>query len=260
MASADIGIIGGTGVYDPQLLENTRQIKVHTPYGSPSDLITLGVFEGRNVAILPRHGRNHTIPPHKVNWRANIHALKQLGVKRILATCATGSLKEEYKPGDVVIVDQFIDFSKNVHGFYDEGKFYHVAMAEPFCSELRNILIKAARDAGISVHEKGTYARIEGPQFSTKAASKMHSTYADLIGMTGVPEAILSREAEICFAIIATITDYDVHIGKPTPFEEMKNVMARNIDNTKNIIRGSLKQISSERNCICKDALKGAEA
>jgi len=258
--SAEIGIIGGTGVYDPELLEDKREIKANTPYGSPSDLIILGNYGDRRIAMIPRHGKNHTIPPHKVNWRANIYALKQLGVTRVLATCASGSLKEEYKPGDIVIVDQFIDFGKNVHGFYDEGNFYHIAMAEPFCHELRNGLIKSARDAGISLHDKGTYLRIEGPQFSTKAASKMYSSFADIIGMTGIPEAILSRESEMCFAITATITDYDVCIGKPTPFEEMKLVMARNIDNTKKIIANIIREIPKERNCICKDALKGAEA
>lgn len=260
MENAEIGVIGGTGVYDPELLENRKQVKINTPYGNPSDMLTLGIFEGRNVAILPRHGKNHSIPPHKVNWRANIYALKQLGVTRILATCASGSLKEEYKPGDVVIVDQFIDFGKGVNTFYDEGKFYHVGMAEPFCPELRNILIKSAKEMGIPLHEKGTYLRIEGPQFSTIAASNMYKNFADLIGMTGIPEAILARELELCFAIIATITDYDVCIGKPTPFEEMKVVMANNINNTKKIIESCVKQIPRERACVCKDALKGAEA
>jgi 5'-methylthioadenosine phosphorylase len=257
---AEIGIIGGTGVYDPDLLKDKKEVKVDTPYGPPSDLVIVGTYEGRKVAILPRHGKTHTIPPHKVNWRANIHALKGLGVKRILATCATGSLREDYKPGDVVIVDQFIDFSKNPHTFYDEGKFYHVGMAEPFCPILRDIIIKSAKDSGIAFHDKGTYLRIEGPQLSTKAASKMYSSFADIIGMTGIPEAILSREFGICFAIIATITDYDVCIGKQTPFEEMKNVMSKNINNTRKLIEEAIKQIPQERDCLCKDALKGAEA
>ncbi|VVB59753.1 S-methyl-5'-thioadenosine phosphorylase [uncultured archaeon] len=257
--SAEIGLIGGTGVYDPALLENAEQAKVWTPYGATSSPITIGMFKGRKIAFIARHGLNHTIPPHKVNWRANIYALKELGVSRILATCATGSLKEDYKPGTVVIPDQFVDFSKTVHTFYDEGKFYHVGMAEPFCSELRTILINEAKALKLPLKEKGTYLRIEGPQFSTRAASNMYRQFADLIGMTGVPEAILAREKELCFAIIATVTDYDVWKSSSS-FEEIKNVMAANIQNTKKLLEAVIPKIPKERKCICKDALKGAEA
>ncbi len=257
--SAEIGIIGGTGVYDPSLLENAVQVKIHTPYGATSSPITVGTFKGRKVAFIARHGLNHTIPPHKVNWRANIYALKELGVSRILATCATGSLKEDYKPGTVVIPDQFVDFSKTVHTFYDEGKFYHVGMAEPFCSELRTLLVNEAKAMKLPLKEKGTYLRIEGPQFSTIAASNMYCQFADLIGMTGVPEAILSREKEICFAIVATITDYDCWKSSSS-FDEIKKVMATNIENTKKLLETVIPKIPKERKCICKDALKGAEA
>jgi 5'-methylthioadenosine phosphorylase len=255
-----IGIIGGTGVYDPDMLENTEKIKMHTPYGTTSDSIIKGFMHDKEVAFLSRHGSNHTIPPHKVNFRANIWALKELGVTRIIATCASGSLQENYKPGEIIIPDQFIDFGKSVQTFYDEGRFYHVGMAEPFCPELRDLLVRTAKQFGIPYHEKGTYLRIAGPQFSTIAASNMYRKFADIIGMTGVPEAILSREKELCFAIIATITDYDVCIGKPTDFEEMKNVMAKNIHNTKKLIDEVVSRIPEERTCPCKDALKGAEA
>jgi len=189
---AEIGIIGGTGAAPVELLEEKQEVKVHTPYGRPSDLITLGLYKGRKIAILPRHGKNHTIPPHKINFKANIYALKDLGCQRIIATGATGSLKEEYKPGDIVIVDQFIDFGKQTHTFYDEGKYYHVGMAEPFCPELRETIIAASRDLGVAVKEKGTYLRIEGPQLSTKASSVMYKQLADIIGMTVVPEAACS--------------------------------------------------------------------
>ncbi|MFH0832425.1 MAG: S-methyl-5'-thioadenosine phosphorylase [Candidatus Aenigmatarchaeota archaeon] len=255
-----IGIIGGTGVYDPDILEDVKKVKIHTPYGATSDSIITGFMRGRQVAFLSRHGSNHTVPPHKINFRANIWALKELGVTRIIATCASGSLQDDYNPGEIILPDQFIDFGKSVETFYDEGRFYHVGMAEPFCPELRGTLIESAKNLGIQHHEKGTYLRISGPQFSTIAASNMYRKFADIIGMTGVPEAILSREKEICFAIIATITDYDVWIGKPTDFEEMKKVMAKNIQNTKKLLEETISNIPEERSCNCKDALKGAEA
>jgi 5'-methylthioadenosine phosphorylase len=223
-------------------------------------MITVGEIAGKKVAFLPRHGSGHTIPPHKVNWRANIWALKELGCDRVLATCASGSLRMDYKPGDVVVVDQFIDWSKSVHTFYDESPFYHVSMADPFCSELRAHLIKAAKQISITAHEKGTYLRIEGPQLSTRAASRMYKTFADLIGMTVVPEAILCREKEMCFAIIATITDYDVWAEKPVRFDEVKKVASENIKHTKNIIMKTISSLPEERSCECKNALKGADA
>lgn len=257
---ADIGIIGGTGVYEPNLLENSREVKVFTPYGSTSDLNTLGEYRGRKVAILPRHGKNHTIPPHRINFRANIYALKKLGCARVLATCATGSLQEKMEPGHIVIPDQFVDWSRTVHTFSDTGKFYHVGMAEPFCPELRNLLVETGKETGVRVHEKGTYIKIDGPQFSTGAASRMYQKFADVIGMTGVPEAILCREKEMCFGIVATVTDFDSWIGEATPFEKMKVIMAKNLENTKNILKTVIPKIPEERTCLCKDALKGAEA
>jgi 5'-methylthioadenosine phosphorylase len=259
MDSAEIGIIGGTGVYDPQLLEDVRQIKVHTPYGSTSSAITLGTYQGRKVAFISRHGNNHTIPPHRINFRANIWALKELSVSRVIATAATGSLKEHYRAGDVVIPDQFIDWSKNVHTFYDEGQFYHVSLAEPFCPELRKLLIKTTRNLNIPFHEKGTYLKIDGPQFSTRASSHMYRQFADLIGMTCVPEAILCREKEMCFGCIATITDYDCWADTPVNFEEIKRVMGQNLENTRRILQEIIPKIPHERSCECKDALKGSE-
>jgi 5'-methylthioadenosine phosphorylase len=258
--SAEIGIIGGTGVYDPQLLEDAEAVEVKTPFGEPSDRITLGMFEGRKVAILARHGSGHSIPPHGINFRANIWALKELGVKRVLATAAVGSLKEDYRAGDVVIVDQFIDWSKDVHTFHHGPKVFHVSMADPFCSELRQLLISTAKGLGIPTKERGTYLKIDGPQFSTRAASRMYRQFGDIIGMTAVPEAILCREAEICFATIATVTDYDVWADQPVSIGAIKQVMAQNLDNTKRILRSAVRNVGSERNCVCKDALKGAEA
>ena len=260
MDSAEIGIIGGTGVYDPQLIEDAESIKVHTPYGNTSSPITMGTYMGRKVAFISRHGDNHTVPPHQINFRANIWALKELSVSRVIATAATGSLKEEYRAREVVIPDQFIDWSKNVHTFYDEGQFYHISLADPFCTEIRNLLIEITRNLEIPFHEKGTYLKIDGPQFSTRAASHMYRQFADLIGMTCVPEAILCREKEICFGCIATITDYDVWAEQPVNFEEIKRVMGQNLDNTKRILQEIIPKISAERQCECKDALKGSGA
>ncbi len=260
MESAEIAIIGGTAVFNTGLLEGKREIKVSTHYGNPSDSITIGTFQGRRVAILPRHGRGHTIPPHRVNFRANIHALKQLGVSRILALAAVGSLKEDFKAGEVVIPDQFIDWGKQVHTFFDEGKFYHVSMADPFCPELNKLLSGVAKSLKIPVKDKGTYLRIEGPQFSTRSASRMYRQFGDIIGMTCIPEAILAREKEMCLSVIATVTDYDVWAEKPVSYEEIRGVMRRNIENTEKILEAVIPKIPSQRNCICKDALKGAEA
>jgi len=255
-----IGIIGGTGIYDPELLEDVKQIEAKTPYGAMSDFITTGFLKGKKIAFIPRHGSRHTIPPHNVNVKANVFAMKELGVKRIISTCATGSLQEKYKPGDIVIVDQFIDFGKRIETFYEEKKVYHVSMADPFCPELRKIFIETTKQLNIPVHEKGTYLRIAGPQFSTRAASKMYRNFADLIGMTGVPEVILARELEICPCIISTITDYDVWAEKPVSMEEIKNTMAKNIENLKKIIENAIPKIPEERQCSCKDSLRGAEA
>jgi len=257
---ADIAIIGGTGVYDPKLLDNAQQVKVHTPYGPTSSPLVFGDFMGRKIVFLSRHGANHSIPPHKINFRANIWTLKEAGVKQILATCACGSLKQECKPGDIVIADQFVDFGRNVTTFYDEGKFYHVSFTEPFCPELRKNLISASEKLGVPFHNKGIYVKIDGPQFSTAAASAMYRQFGDIIGMTGVPEAILAREKEMCFAIIATITDYDTWNSKPVVFDEIKKVMAQNLDSTKRILEEVVPRLPLERSCLCKDALKGAEA
>lgn len=254
-----IGIIGGTGMYNPDLLKEAKEIKVHTPYGATSDLLTTGVFMGKEIVVLPRHGLRHTVPPHGINFRANIYALKSLGVDRIIATAAVGSLKERFKAGDVVIPDQFIDFGKENTTFYDAGKLYHVSLADPFCSQMRDMLNKITKDLGIASHDRGTYLRISGPQFSTRAASRMYAQFGDIIGMTCVPEAILAREKEMCLAVIATITDYDSFMDKPVDFKEIAEVMKKNAHNTKNIIAEAIKRMPQERVCVCKDALGAAE-
>ncbi len=255
----EIAIIGGTGVYDPGIFKNIRPVNVKTPYGKTSDSYLVGDFENRKVAFLSRHGKGHKIPPHNINFKANIHGFEKLGVTRILASCATGSLREEYKPGQIVIPDQFIDFKKTRTTFYDTGDVTHVSLADPFCPELRKVLIESCEKLGIEHHDKGTYLCIEGPRFSTRAESRMFRKFAELIGMTGVPEAILAREKEICFAIIATITDYDVWAETPVDVEEVIRVMKENQHKVKAILKETIKNIPEERKCICKDALKGAK-
>jgi 5'-methylthioadenosine phosphorylase len=257
---AEIGIIGGTGLYDPELLKNVKEITVDTPYGAPSDAITIGELKDRNVAFLPRHGKKHTIRPTDVNSRANIFALKKLGVQRILAPSAVGSLKEDYKPGDVVFVDQFIDrTTKREQSFYTGSKVCHISVAEPMCPQMRQTLIAIAKDIGIQIHTTGTYVCIEGPRFSTKAESKLFRSWdADIIGMTLVPECVLAREAEVCYASISTVTDYDVWKDHPVCADEVVATMKASAVKVKRIIMEAAARLPKERGCECKDALKGA--
>jgi 5'-methylthioadenosine phosphorylase len=186
--SAEIAVIGGSGLYDPGFFEETREVKVYTPYGEPSDYIIVGRVGGRSVAFLPRHGRGHRIPPHRINYRANIWALKSLGVKWVIAVSAVGSLREDYRPGDLVVPDQFIDMTKKrEYTFFEGGTVAHVSMADPFCEHLRRIIVEAGRNVeGLTLHSKGTYICIEGPRFSTRAESRVWKEVfkADIIGMT----------------------------------------------------------------------------
>ena len=257
---AEIGLIGGTGVYDPQLLANTRETKVYTPYGSPSDLITIGELKGRKIAFIPRHGKEHTIRPSDINNRANIYALKELGVQRILAPCTVGSLKEEFKPGDLVFVDQFIDrTTKREQSFYTGPQVCHIGVAEPTCPDLRKTLAKIASDLKIRHHTNGTYVCIEGPRFSTEAESKLFRDWdADVIGMTLVPECVLAREAQICYASIATVTDYDVWKERPVDTKEIMKTMKESIEKVKRLIIETVPKIPKTRKCECATALENA--
>ncbi len=255
-----IAVIGGTGSYDLSLLENRRERKTETPYGKPSATITTGTVQGIEVAFLSRHGEWHAIAPHAINHKANIFALKELGVERIIATAAVGSLKPAIRMGDVVIPNSFIDFSKEVNTFYDEGRVAHVSLADPFCAELNSQLIGTAKQLKIRVHEKGTYARIAGPQFSTRAASNMYRQFADVIGMTCVPEAVLSREKEMCYSAIASVTDYDVDVvpGHQVSAQSIIDTLKQNAENAKTIIERVLPLAAKERKCDCGKALQGA--
>lgn len=257
---AEIAIIGGSGLYDAELIEDTKQAKAYTPFGKTSDFITIGNFKGRKVAFLPRHGKGHTIPPHKINCRANIWALKELGVTRILAVNSCGSLQEKFKAGDIVIIDQFVDRTKNRPStFYEEGKICHITVADPFCEELRKPLIEEGRKLKIPIHETGTYVCVEGPRFSTRAESKLFKQWGiDVVGMTLLPDCILAREAQICYASVALVTDYDVWAEKPVVYDEILQTMKKNVDKAKKLIFAAIPKIPFERKCFCKDALKNA--
>ena len=260
-AGVEIGIIGGTGIYDPGIFSNKREMKVHTPYGEPSDVITIGDFADRRVAFIPRHGRGHRIPPHKINSQANIWALKELGVTGIIAPSAVGSLRKDFPPGDIAFSDQFIDFTKGRrYTFYDGGSVCHVSMADPFCPEIRSVATSKAKALGLAFHENATYLCIEGPRFSTRAESRFFKDMlkADIIGMTLVPECVLAREAQICYASIATVTDYDVWADTPVSSKEVIETLHRNADKTKKLIMEMIPAIPAARSCVCQNALEGA--
>ena len=259
---AEIGIIGGTGIYDPELLTNSESIKIFTPYGKTSDLVTIGQYKGRSVAFIPRHGKGHTIPPHKVNNRANIWALNSLGVSRIIAPSAVGSLQENYRPGDIVLPHQFIDFTKKrEYTFYDEGQVCHISCADPFCNELRSLLLTTSNAMKYDVHDGSTYICIEGPRFSTRAESKFFKDilHGDIIGMTLVPECVLAREMQICYMSIATVTDYDVWYVNPVSSKDILEVLAKNTKKTKELLGALIPAIPETRlDCMCRTALTNA--
>lgn len=257
---ADIAIIGGSGVYDTTMLDNVREVEIDTPFGKPSDAITIGSFGETNVAFLPRHGKGHRISPSKLNSRANILALKKLGVKRIISASAVGSLKLEHKPLDIVIPDQIFDRTRMREStFFEDGLVVHIGFADPFCPQMSSLLADITEELGYSVHKKGTYVCMEGPQFSTRAESRVYQNLGfDIIGMTALPEAKLAREAEICYSMIATVTDYDVWHEEDVNIETVIANAMKNEEAVRNIIKEAIPRISLERNCICANALSGA--
>jgi len=257
----EIGIFGGTGIYDSGLLENPQEIDIDTPYGKPSDTITVGMFNGRKIAFLPRHGKKHTIPPHMINFKANIWAFKELGITRIIAPSAVGSLKEEFEPGDFALPTQFLDFTKSRDGsFSEDGRVIHISVADPFCPELQSSILQVIKNQDMKIHKECTYVCIEGPRFSTKAESKFYrTTGAEIIGMTLVPECQLAREAQICYASISTVTDYDVWAEKPVTAKEVMETLSKNVERTKKVLTELIDKIPKTRNCSCEKALAEAE-
>jgi len=257
-----IGVIGGSGLYEIAGMTNVEEVRPNTPFGEPSDAIIVGELDGRSIAFLPRHGRGHTISPTEIPSRANIYALKALGVEWVISVSAVGSLKEGIHPLDLVVPDQIIDRTKSrVNSFFDGGLVAHVSFAEPFCPTLSNILYHAALDVGANVHPEGTYIAMEGPLFSTKAESNLYRSWgASIIGMTALPEAKLAREAEICYATLACITDYDTwHETEESVTIEMAlaNLML-NADKAKKIIGLVAARIPEKRECGCAEALENA--
>ncbi len=257
---ADIAIIGGTGVYDTAMLDNLQDVEIDTQFGKPSDAITIGSFGDINVAFLPRHGKGHRISPSELNSRANIMALKKLGVKRIISASAVGSLKLEHAPLDIVIPDQIFDRTRlRDSTFFEDGIVVHIGFADPFCPEMSSLLYDITSDLGYSVHNKGTYVCMEGPQFSTRAESKVYQGLGfDIIGMTALPEAKLAREAEICYSMIATVTDYDVWHETDVNIETVISNAMKNEEAVRKIIKEAIPRISLDRNCICANALAGS--
>jgi len=262
MPEAKIGVIGGSGLYKIEGMTGIEEVKPKTPFGEPSDSIIIGELEGKSIAFLPRHGRGHRLSPTEVPSRANIYALKSMGVEWIISVSAVGSLKEDIHPLDIVIPDQLIDRTKSrVNSFFGGGLVAHVPFADPFCPELSDILCQAALDERSRVHKGGTCIVMEGPLFSTKAESNLYRSWgASIIGMTALPEAKLAREAEICYATLACITDYDTwHETEDSVTIDMalQNLL-RNVDTAKRIIDTVAARIPQRRECICAEALKNA--
>lgn len=264
MEKVDIGVFGGTGFY--KFFDNVKEVTVETPYGSPSSSIGIVDIEGKKVAFLPRHGKNHEYPPHKIPYRANLWAMKKLGVERIIAPNACGSLQPHIKVGDFVICDQFVDrTSGRVSTFYDGPITTHISMSEPYCPELREIAINNLEKLNYSHHPKGTVVVIEGPRFSTISESKWFTSMGwEVINMTQYPEVVLARELEMCFLNISVVTDYDVGLvqeGKvePVSHEMVIKIFNENLEKLKTLIVNIIKDIPKEREkCKCCEALKGA--
>jgi 5'-methylthioadenosine phosphorylase len=256
---ARLGVIGGTGLYDIEGLTDIKEVRPETPFGKPSDNIMVGKLGGTGIAFLPRHGKKHNISPTNIPSRANIYALKTLGVEFIISSNSCGSFKEELKPGHLLVPDQIIDRIRQRPGtFFDGGIVAHIQFADPFCPVLSKIVYEAAKEAGAIVHRGGTFVAMEGPAFSTRAESKLYKSWgADVLGMTVLPEAKLAREAEICYTSIACITDYDSwhETNEAVSVEAILTTMRRNIDFAKKTIKLAAGRLPEKRDCACANAL-----
>ncbi len=260
MSEKIVGVIGGSGLYEMEGLEEVRTVSLKTPFGDPSDSFITGRLEGMKVVFLPRHGKGHRIQPSSLNFRANIYGMKKLGVQRIVGVSAVGSMKESIHPGDMVIPNQFIDQTKGRPStFFSDGIVGHIGFADPVCPVLSQALFEAGKEAGATVHKDGTYICIEGPQFSTRAESRLYRTWGvDIIGMTNLPEARLAREAEICYSTIAFATDYDCwhEVAEDVSIGEVLRILAESTRTAKRAIRHVVKHLPEERECLCAHALK----
>ena len=262
MQQAEIGIIGGSGLYAMPGLTSVREERVETPFGDPSDAFVLGELEGRKVAFLARHGRGHRLLPSELNFRANIYAMKKLGVERIISVSAVGSLKEEHKPTDFVIADQFIDRTfHRVSTFFGDGLVAHVAFGDPVCATIGKAIAEGCEREGVVGKRGGTYVCMEGPQFSTRAESNLYRSWgADVIGMTNLQEAKLAREAEICYATVAMVTDYDCwrEGHDDVTVEQIIAVLHQNAANAGKVVKAAVAAMPRKRDCACASALKNA--
>jgi len=258
-----IGIIGGSGLYKIEGIKNIKEISVHTPFGKPSDKFILGELEGKEVVFLPRHGIGHRVSPSRINYRANIFGMKKLGVEKIISVSACGSLKEELRPLDFVVVDQFVDRTNQARemSFFTEGIVAHIEFAHPVCSCLSQLIYATGKSLNMNIHPQGTYINMEGPAFSTLAESKLYRSWGmDIIGMTNFAEAKLAREAGICYATLAAVTDYDCWHPQheSVTIEMIIGNLNKNIENSKKILSSVIKNISAGCSCGCQEALKYA--
>ena len=260
MSTAELGVFGGSGFYS--FLSDVEEVDVDTPYGRPSAAVTLGTVGGRRVAFIPRHGADHEFPPHLVPYRANVWAMKEVGVTRLFGPSAAGSLRRDIAPRTFVVCDQAIDFTKaRPNTFFDGPQTTHVSFADPYCPTMRATLIGAATELGIEHREGGTMVVIEGPRFSTRAESRMFAQMGgDVIGMTQFPEAILAREVELCFANVALVTDYDVGVDgiPPVSHADVLKVFGENLGNLRDLLFAAIPAVPSERDCACGNALSGS--
>ena len=258
-----IGIIGGSGLYEIEGLKNIQEKKIKTPFGSPSDVFVIGQIKETTLVFLPRHGKGHVLSPSEINYRANIWAMKKLGVQSLLSLSAVGSMKEEIKPGDVVVVDQFIDRTRGLrkHTFFEGGLVGHVSFADPICKALADSVCRATQNVTSRLHKRGTYLCMEGPQFSTRAESHLYRSWGvDVIGMTAIPEVKLAREAEICYSTIAFSTDYDCwkEEEEAVSADKVLATIKKNVDTAKKIIQEVISLIGSKTSCECAQTLKHA--
>ena len=262
MPKVEIGIIGGSGLYSMPGFTDVHEEKIDTPFGSPSDAFVLGTLEGRKVAFLARHGRGHRILPSELNFRANIYGMKSLGVERIISVSAVGSLKQEHKPTDFVVPDQFVDRTRHrVDTFFGDGVVAHVGFADPVCPEVAKTVVAACKKAGVVGKDGGTYLCMEGPQFSTRAESNLYRQWGmDVIGMTNLQEAKLAREAEICYSTIAMVTDYDCWHDShdAVTVERIIAVLNKNVENVCKVVSGAVAAMPKQRGCKCGSALQHA--
>jgi 5'-methylthioadenosine phosphorylase len=257
-----IGVIGGSGIYEMGGLTGAREVRADTPFGDPSDVIVLGQLEGKRVAFLARHGRGHRILPSEINFRANVYAMKSLGVERIISVSAVGSLQEDLRPGEFLVPDQFVDRTKlRVSTFFGEGLVAHVAFDKPTCAQVSGVIADASVHCAVKVHRRGTYVCIEGPQFSTLAEAHMHRQLRfEVVGMTNVTEAKLAREAEMCYGSLAMITDYDCWHPEhdSVTYSQILATLNQNAENAQRVLREAVRAMPAERSCKCGSALQHA--